>query len=133
MCTTGIRMEHIVLMILSWMLLPGLTELNSSVCHSPTDSKMCCVLVNAFKTVGNGDKNYIDKRHGYGGPGAITCDVHGEHLTWFETVLRAARHDPSIKDIFVESQVPIIQPVRSVLASNGAKCAAQIKVNYGKS
>ena len=71
----------------------------------------------AFRTVGNGDANYIDKIHGCGGEGIITCDVSGDHLAWFESILKAARDDPSLKHIFVESHIPIIQPVRTQQSS----------------
>jgi len=73
------------------------------------------VTVDAFKLVGDGDSNYIDRTKGFGGEGAITCDVSGDHLDWFESVLvEARRKDSSIKHIFVQAHLPIIQPVRKV-------------------
>jgi len=73
--------------------------------------------VDAFKLVGDGDSNYIDRAKGFGGEGAITCDVSGDHLDWFESVLVEARNDSSIKHIFVQAHLPIIQPVRKVQCS----------------
>jgi len=75
------------------------------------------ISVDAFRTAGSGKKDYIDRSNGYGGEGMITCDVSGDHLAWFEDVLRAAKSDSSIKHIFVESHIPIIQPVRTQQSS----------------
>jgi len=72
------------------------------------------ISVDAFKLVGNGRANYIDREQGFGGEGAITCDVSGEHLVWFEKILIAARQDSTIRHIFVEAHLPIMQPVRKV-------------------
>jgi len=43
--------------------------------------------------------------------------VTGSHLAWFEHVLKEARKDPSIKHIFVQSHLPVLNPVRKVLSS----------------
>jgi hypothetical protein len=75
------------------------------------------ISVDAFRQVGDGHENYFDREHGFGGEGAITCDVSGDHLAWFEAVLKAARSDESIKHIFVQAHLPIIQPVRKVRCS----------------
>jgi len=75
------------------------------------------ISVEAFRLVGDGDANYIDREQGFGGEGAITCDVSGDHLAWFENVLKSARLDSTIKHIFVEAHLPIIQPVRKVNCS----------------
>ena len=75
------------------------------------------ISVDAFRLVNNGAANYFDREQGLGGEGAITCDVSGAHLTWFENVLKAARQDSTIKHIFVEAHLPIIQPVRKVNCS----------------
>jgi len=75
------------------------------------------VTVDAFKLVGDGDSNYIDRTKGFGGEGAITCDVSGDHLDWFESVLGEARKDSSIKHIFVQAHLPIILPVRKISCS----------------
>ena len=72
------------------------------------------ISVDAFKLVGNGLANYIDREQGFGGEGAITCDVSGEHLVWFENILIAARQDSTIRHIFVQAHLPIMQPVRKV-------------------
>lgn len=76
------------------------------------------VSVDAFALVGDGDENFLDRERGLGGEGAITCDVTGDHLVWFESLLRAARSDGStIRHIFVQAHLPIIQPVRKVKCS----------------
>ena len=75
------------------------------------------VTVDAFKLMDDGNSNYIDRTKGFGGEGAITCDVSGDHLDWFESVLVEARNDTSIKHIFVQAHLPIIQPVRKVSCS----------------
>jgi len=72
------------------------------------------VSVDAFRVVGNGRKHYIDRENGYGGEGAITCDVSGDHLLWFEDILKVGKRDDSIKHVFVQAHLPIIQPVRKV-------------------
>jgi hypothetical protein len=55
--------------------------------------------------------------NGLGGEGTITCDVDGAHLDWFENVLVEARKDETIRHIFVQAHVPILQPVRKVKTS----------------
>lgn len=61
---------------------------------------------------------FFDRREGgLGGEGVITGDVTGSHLQWFENVLKEARKDPSIKHIFVQSHLPVLNPVRKVLSS----------------
>ena len=77
------------------------------------------VSLDIFLTVNHGEANYIDREHGYGGEGAITCSLKGNHLQWFENVLVAARSDDTIKHIFVQAHVPIQHPVRK------AKCSGQ--------
>ena len=54
-------------------------------------------------------------------------DLRGQHLTWFENVLKTAQNDESIKHIFVESHAPILQPVRKV------RCSGQFLDNAEKS
>jgi len=76
------------------------------------------VSVDAFRLVGDGDANYMDRERGFGGEGAITCDVTGDHLVWFEDILKAARsNDSTIQHIFVQAHLPILQPVRKVQCS----------------
>jgi len=60
---------------------------------------------------------FMDRKHGLGGEGVITCSVEGEHLNWFENVLIEARKDETIKHIIVQAHLPIIQPVRKVSCS----------------
>ena len=75
------------------------------------------ISVDVFTLRNNGASYYFDRTNGYGGEGAITCTLDGEHATWFESVLKAARDDTSIKHIFVEAHVPILHPVRKVRCS----------------
>jgi len=75
------------------------------------------ISVDVFKIMNDGTSNYYDRSNGYGGEGAITCTLEGLHATWFESVLKAAREDTSIKHIFVEAHVPIMHPVRKVRCS----------------
>eukprot|EP00573_Skeletonema_grethae_P008867 CAMPEP_0201711174 /NCGR_PEP_ID=MMETSP0578-20130828/59006_1 /ASSEMBLY_ACC=CAM_ASM_000663 /TAXON_ID=267565 /ORGANISM="Skeletonema grethea, Strain CCMP 1804" /LENGTH=816 /DNA_ID=CAMNT_0048200223 /DNA_START=396 /DNA_END=2843 /DNA_ORIENTATION=+ len=77
------------------------------------------ISVDVFKIMNGGVSNYYDRSNGYGGEGAITCTLEGLHATWFESVLKAAREDISIKHIFVEAHVPILHPVRK------ARCSGQ--------
>jgi len=61
---------------------------------------------------------FFDRREGgLGGEGVITGDVAGSHLEWFELVLKEARMDPTIKHIFVQGHLPILNPVRKVRSS----------------
>ena len=76
------------------------------------------ITLDIFLTV-NGAENYFDRENGYGGEGAITCSLQGNHLQWFENVLIAARNDDYIKHIFVQAHVPIQHPVRK------ARCSGQ--------
>ena len=77
-------------------------------------SNVMFISVDVFTLRNNGESNYYDRKNGYGGEGVITCTLDGEHATWFESVLKAARDDTSIKHIFVEAHVPILHPVRKV-------------------
>lgn len=70
------------------------------------------ITLDVFKPVGDQTLNYIDRENGFGGEGAITGDVDGDHLQWFVRILAAANEDPSIQHIFVQSHLPILQPVR---------------------
>jgi len=80
---------------------------------------------------------FIDREQGYGGEGVITCTVDGEHLKWFEKILRAGSRDNSIRHIIVQAHLPIIQPVRKVACSGqfldgGEKSALwKLMVKYG--
>lgn len=80
---------------------------------------------------------FIDRKHGTGGEGVITCTVDGEHLKWLRKILRAAKKDNSIRHIFVQSHLPVIQPVRKVACSgqfmdNGEESAFwKLMVKYG--
>ncbi len=72
------------------------------------------VTVDAFHMIGT---NFYDKKAGEGGSGIVTCTVVGEHLRWFENVLKAAREDTTIDHIFVQAHLPILQPVRKINSS----------------
>lgn len=75
------------------------------------------ITVDAFMVAIDEDTNYIDRERGLGGEGVMTCDVTGQHLAWFESVLVEARKDDTIKHIFVQAHLPILQPVRKVNTS----------------
>lgn len=72
------------------------------------------VTVDAFHDTGS---DYFDREKSEGGHGIITCTVVGDHLAWFENVLRAGRELLSIKHIFVQAHIPILQPVRKSYSS----------------
>ena len=57
-------------------------------------------------------RTYFERKLSTGGEGIITGTVAEEHLAWFEYVLTEARRIESIKHIFVQAHVPILQPVR---------------------
>jgi hypothetical protein len=65
------------------------------------------------------DKGFTfqDNVQGLGGEGDVTVTVEGLHLKWFESILKEARQDSSIKHIVVQAHVPILQPVRLVLST----------------
>jgi len=81
--------------------------------------------------------SFIDREQGHGGEGVITCTVDNEHLEWLEKILRAASKDNSIRFIFLQAHLPIIQPVRKVACSGqfldgGEKSALwKLMVEYG--
>ena len=52
-----------------------------------------------------------------GPQGSVTGTVVGKHLEWFDYVLSEARKDDRIKHIFVQSHLPVLQPVRQVNSS----------------
>jgi hypothetical protein len=83
--------------------------------------------VDAFEIIGEGNHDFIDRGHGLGGEGAVTCTVdgNGEHLSWFENILRKGRDDASIRHILVQAHLPIIQPVQRV------HCSGQF-LDYGE-
>ena len=52
-----------------------------------------------------------------GPQGSVTGSVVGKHLEWFDHVLSEARKVDSIKHIFVQAHLPVLQPVRRVNSS----------------
>ncbi|MFC1596454.1 LamG-like jellyroll fold domain-containing protein [Planctomycetota bacterium] len=56
-----------------------------------------------------------DKKSGM--QGSVTGAVVGKHIKWLDHVLSEARKDSSIKHIFVQSHLPVLQPVRRVNSS----------------
>ncbi len=52
-----------------------------------------------------------------GPQGGVTGTVVGKHLEWLDHVLSEARKDASIKHIFVQAHLPVLQPVRRVNSS----------------
>ncbi len=61
--------------------------------------------------------DYFDRALNSGGEGAVSCTVTGDHLLWFERLLIEANKDKSIKHIFVQAHIPILQPVRKINCS----------------
>ena len=49
--------------------------------------------------------------------GSVTGAVVGKHLAWLDQALSEARKDASIKHVFVQSHLPVLQPVRRVNSS----------------
>ena len=49
--------------------------------------------------------------------GTVTGAVTGKHLAWLDHVLSEARKDANIKHIFVQSHLPVLQPVRRINSS----------------
>jgi len=72
------------------------------------------ITVDVFK---RHDEDFFDRANGLGGEGVISCSVDGKQLQWFENVLIEAKKNSSIKHIFVQSHIPIVQPVRKVSSS----------------
>ena len=52
-----------------------------------------------------------------GRQGSVTGKVTGKHLAWLDQVLSEARKEASIKHIFVQAHLPVLQPVRRVNSS----------------
>ena len=52
-----------------------------------------------------------------GRQGSVTGTVVGKHLAWLDHVLSEARKDDSIKHVFVQSHLPVLQPVRRINSS----------------
>ena len=85
------------------------------------------VTVDAFEIIGEGNHDFVDREHGLGGEGAVTCTVDGDgqHLLWFENILRKGRDDAFIRHILVQAHLPIIQPVQR------KNCSGQF-LDYGE-
>lgn len=68
-----------------------------------------------FVTVDTFHQEHPDKQ--IGPQGSVTGAVVGKHLEWFDYALSEARKDSSIKHIFVQGHLPVLQPVRRVNSS----------------
>jgi len=75
------------------------------------------ITLDAFRLIDDYTQKFWDKSTGRGGQGAVTCTIDGKHLDWLENVLKEARRDLTIKHIFVQAHVPVLQPVRKVNSS----------------
>ena len=62
-------------------------------------------------------QNYLDKSTGRGGEGIVTGRIRGQHLEWFEDVLKAANADSSVDHIIVQAHIPVKEPVRKAKSS----------------
>jgi hypothetical protein len=67
------------------------------------------VTVDVFHQTGPGQR--------IGAQGSVTGAVVGKHLTWLDHVLAEAREEASIRHIFVQAHLPVLQPVRRVNSS----------------
>jgi hypothetical protein len=74
------------------------------------------ITIDAFQQV-DSDEPFLDRENGVGGEGVVTGTVTGTHLAWFELILKEARENAMINHIFVQSHLPVIQPVRKVVCS----------------
>ena len=94
------------------------------------------VTMDLFEVVST-TEDYLDKEMDRGGNGVVTGTVRGNHLTWFETVLRLGHENPSIKHIIVQGHIPVQDPIRKVKSSamriDDAEDSAfwQVMVKYG--
>ncbi len=91
----------------------GTKFVNTSFAH--VHKNVLFVTIDAFYRVPDdqmGGSRYFDREKSSGGEGIITCTVNGDHLAWFKDVLIEARKVDSIKHIFVQAHIPILQPVR---------------------
>ena len=68
------------------------------------------VMVDVFHQEGPNDR--IHPRHG-----SIKPDLIGPHLQWFESVLQAARHEETVRYVFVQGHTPALPPVRAQSSS----------------
>ena len=68
-----------------------------------------------FVTVDAFHQEHQDKQ--IGPQGSVTGAVVGKHLEWLDHVLAEAKKHASIKHIFVQSHLPVLQPVRRVNSS----------------
>jgi len=66
-----------------------------------------------------------------GPQGSVTGTVVGKHLEWLDHVLSEARKDASIKHVFVQAHLPVLQPVRRV-NSSGMLMDGEMKSDFWK-
>jgi hypothetical protein len=83
------------------------------------------------------EENFEDREKGLGGEGSVTVSVEGDHLLWFQEVLKEGRKDDSIKHIIVQAHVPVLQPVRKVDSSgqffdHGSESKYKIQFSFVK-
>ncbi len=84
------------------------------------------ITIDAFHSVDDSNsQTYLDRENGVGGEGIVTGTLDRNHLIWFQSILEEARKDDTIKHIFVQSHLPVIQPVRKV------SCSGQF-MDYGE-
>jgi hypothetical protein len=77
---------------------------------------------------------FFDRQEGgLGGKGVITGDVTGSHLEcWFEHVLKEARKDSFIQHMFVQSHLPVLNPVRRKVLSQAMFLIQVKEAIFGK-
>jgi hypothetical protein len=69
--------------------------------------------------------NYLNRSTGDGGEGVLVGTVQGDHLIWFESILKESKNDPTIRHILVQGHLPILQPVRKINSSAMSMMMAQ--------
>ena len=73
------------------------------------------VTVDVFNVMEN---DHYDRKNMSGGEGVVSGNVEGKHLTWFTDIINAGCKDSSIKHIFVQSHLPVLEPVRKINSSS---------------
>ena len=64
---------------------------------------MLFVTIDLYEEIST-DLDYIDKTNGNGGEGIVSGTMQGDHLAWFEKVLKVAREDSSsINHIIIQA------------------------------
>lgn len=60
---------------------------------------------------------FFDRDNSLGGEGVVSATLEGEHLVWFENVLREGEIDDTIDYMIVQAHTPVLVPTRKVSSS----------------